>query len=105
VRKADNLPPFCGVVTNSGDLKFLEPSGAVQACNGNDLPCTRTVENKFISPSSTVGIQPHVSSLYVGHLQVVIQLTEQLYKMCGALALRIVTHLTCVHKQLMIIHL
>jgi hypothetical protein len=42
-----------------------------------------TVEHNYISPSSTVGIQLHVSALYVGHLQVVIQLTEQLYKMCG----------------------
>ena len=35
------------------------------------------------SSSSTVGIQLHVSALYMGHLQFVIQLTEQLYKMCG----------------------
>ena len=34
-------------------------------------------------PSSTVGIQLHVSALYVGHLQVEIQLTDQLYKMYG----------------------
>ena len=27
-----------------------------------------TVENNYISPSSTVGIQLHVSALYVGHL-------------------------------------
>jgi len=38
VRKADNLPPSCDVVTKSGKLNFLEPSGPVQACNGNDLP-------------------------------------------------------------------
>ena len=31
-----------------------------------------TVEHNSISPSSTVGIQLHVSALYVGHLQVVI---------------------------------
>ena len=35
--KADNLPPSCAVVTKSGNLKFLEPSGPVQACNGTDL--------------------------------------------------------------------
>jgi len=41
VRKADNLPPSCAVVTKSGSLNFLEPSGPVQACNGTDLPfCT-----------------------------------------------------------------
>jgi len=38
VRKADNLPPSCAVVTKSGKLIFLEPSGPVQACNGAALP-------------------------------------------------------------------
>ena len=33
---------------------------------------TNSRTQKFISPSSTVGIQLHVSSLYVSHLQVVI---------------------------------
>ena len=33
---------------------------------------TLTVEHNYISSSSTVGIQLHVSTLYVGHLQVVI---------------------------------
>jgi len=37
VRKADNLPPSCAVVTISGNLNFLEPSGPVQACNRTDL--------------------------------------------------------------------
>jgi len=31
-----------------------------------------TVEHNHIASSSTVGIQLHVSALYVGHLQVVI---------------------------------
>jgi len=31
-----------------------------------------TVEHNYISSSSTVGIQLHVSALYLGHLQVVI---------------------------------
>jgi len=44
---------------------------------------TRTVKHKYISRSSTVGIQLHVSALYVGHLQDMIYLTEQLYKMRG----------------------
>jgi len=35
---ADNLPPFCAVVTKSGNLNFLELSGPGQACNGTDLP-------------------------------------------------------------------
>ena len=42
--KADNLPPFCAVVTNSGNLNFLQPSGHLQACNGTDLT--------FLCPSS-----------------------------------------------------
>ena len=38
MRKAENLPPSCAVVTKSGNLNFLEPSGPVQACNGTALP-------------------------------------------------------------------
>jgi len=34
---AENLPPSCAVVTKSGNLNFLEPSGPVQACNGTAL--------------------------------------------------------------------
>ena len=42
MRKADNLPPSCAVVTKSGNLNFMEPSGPVQACNGTVLPeCER----------------------------------------------------------------
>ena len=37
MRKADILPPSCAVVTKSGKLNFLEPSGPVQACNGSAL--------------------------------------------------------------------
>jgi len=37
VRKTDNLPPSCAVVTKSGNLNLLEPSGPVQACNGTAL--------------------------------------------------------------------
>ena len=36
------LPPSCAVVTKSGNLNFLEPSGPVQACNGTALPFTCT---------------------------------------------------------------
>ena len=46
------------------------------------LCITHIAKHNYISPSSTVGIL-HVSALHVGHLQVVIWLTEQLYKMCG----------------------
>jgi len=38
VRKGDSLPPSNTVVTKSGNLNFLEPSGPVQACNGTALP-------------------------------------------------------------------
>jgi len=38
VHKADILPPSCAVVTKSGNLNFLEPSGSLQACNGTALP-------------------------------------------------------------------
>jgi hypothetical protein len=34
------LPPSC-VVMKSGNLKFLEPSGPLQACNGTALPLVR----------------------------------------------------------------
>ena len=40
--------------------------------NKEFLLITHTVEHNYISPCSTVGIQLHVSTLYVGHLQVVI---------------------------------
>ena len=37
MRKADNLPPSCAVVTKSGSLNFLERSGPIQTCNGTAL--------------------------------------------------------------------
>ena len=40
MRKADNLPTSCSVVTESGSLNLLETSEPVQACNGTDLPYT-----------------------------------------------------------------
>ena len=43
-----------------------------QTLNKEFLCITHTVEHNYISPSSTVGTQLHVSALYVGHLQVVI---------------------------------
>jgi len=38
MRKADNLPPPCAVVTKYGNLNFLEPSGPFWVCNGTALP-------------------------------------------------------------------
>ena len=40
--------------------------------NKEFLCITHRVEHNYISPSSSVGIQIHVSALYVDHLQVVI---------------------------------
>ena len=37
----------------------------------NFLCITHTVEHNYISSSSTLGLQLHVSALYVDHLQVV----------------------------------
>jgi len=34
VRKADNLPPSCAIVTKSGSLNFLEPSASVRSSVG-----------------------------------------------------------------------
>ena len=34
------LPTCCVVLTKSANLKFLEPSGPLRACNGTDLPIT-----------------------------------------------------------------
>ena len=43
------LPPSCAVVTKSGNINFLEPSGPLQACNGNDLPLPFTVKLRQFS--------------------------------------------------------
>ena len=56
MRKADNLPPSCAVVMKSGNLNFLEPFGAVQACNGTALP--------FLLFEEAVEIQPEVRGFY-----------------------------------------
>ena len=42
MRNADNLPPFCAIVTKSGNLNFLEPSGPLHVCNGTTLPLPLT---------------------------------------------------------------
>jgi len=40
------LPTSCAVVTKSGNLNFLEPSGPLQACNGTALPYMAQVPPK-----------------------------------------------------------
>jgi len=47
-------------------------SRCVGSITKNFLCITHTVEHNYISPSSTVGLQLHVSALYVGHFQAVI---------------------------------
>jgi len=60
VRKADNLPPSCAVVTKSGNLNFLEPSGPLQACNGTDLPFTPNFI--FVKIVQTISREKEVNS-------------------------------------------
>ena len=74
MRKADNLPPSCAVVTKSRNLNFLEPSGPVQACNGTALPFTMflfvkqrsQVQNPFLNLLSGQRIIVQVSSSLFG---------------------------------------
>ena len=54
VRKADNLPPSCAVVMRSGNLNFLEPYGALQACNG-----TQKTKDNGDCPPRTDNSQSH----------------------------------------------
>jgi len=54
MRKADNLPQSCAVVTKSGNLNFLEPSGPPQACNGPDLLYLYPYKER--GPGKSVGI-------------------------------------------------
>jgi hypothetical protein len=71
VRKADNLPPSCAVVTKYGNLNFLEPSGPVQACKGTALPllCFMSVEGtgkRQLNPGhESIGEFPVLSSCSV----------------------------------------
>jgi len=51
VRKADNLPPSCVVITKSGNLNLLEASGPLRACKGTALPFTCGIEKNVDSVS------------------------------------------------------
>ena len=59
MHKADNLPPSCAVVTKSGNLNFLEPSGLLWACNGTALPFTFLSE--YVIERTLVSENPHVA--------------------------------------------
>ena len=63
MRKADNLPPSCAVVTKSGKLNFLEPSGHVQACNGTALPLPYW--SPEISKMSSLGVRDDMQFICV----------------------------------------
>jgi len=54
MRKDDNLPPSCAVVTKSGNRNFLEPSGPVQACNGTALPYIHGLREYVIQWNSVI---------------------------------------------------
>ena len=53
-------------------LRVVSRNSSTLPLNDKEFLCiTHTVKHNYISPSTTVGIQLHVSALYVGHLQVV----------------------------------
>jgi len=58
------LPPSCAVVTKSGNLDFLEPSGPVQACNGTALPFT-AINNTDMTTVRTSGLTATLATLSV----------------------------------------
>jgi len=68
---------ICGTIKQFLNCLF-PPSGEIiihqkkVMYNKTFLCITHTVEHNYMSLSSTVGIQLHVSALYVGHLQFVI---------------------------------
>jgi len=67
VRKADNLPPSCAVVTKSGNLNFLEPSGPVQVCNGTALlyiKQLRFIKMCLNETCGRVGVSKHLSYMF-----------------------------------------
>jgi len=63
-----------GTITSSTCVGHrLEPFMWVSGSLTKNFLCiTHAVEHNYISPISTVGIQVHVSAVYVGHLHVVI---------------------------------
>jgi len=68
VRKADNLPPSCAVVTKSGSLNFQEPSGPVQACNGTALPLFMYVRTYVLCMYYVYACMYVYIYIYVGRL-------------------------------------
>ena len=52
------LPRSCAVVTKSGNLNFLEPSGPLRACNGTALPLTFICFKAIASSSGSSHLVP-----------------------------------------------
>jgi len=68
VRKADNLPPSCAVVTKSGNLNFVEPSGPVRVCNGTALPLILPSHPRLGFPSILLSSFPRkITYTFVSH--------------------------------------
>ena len=63
MRKAENLKPSCGVVTKSGSLNFLEPSGVLRACNGTALPLHLPLSTKLKRSSHDLVVVTNVTLL------------------------------------------
>jgi len=53
VCKADKPPPSCPIVTKSGNLNFLGPSGPIRACNGSALPLPLHIKRTSTTAAST----------------------------------------------------
>ena len=75
VRKACNQPPSC-VVTKSGNLNFLEPSGPLQAYNAISVPLPYTKSkpgfHKFLENSGPSGSVTGL--IYISHTYLFIYL-------------------------------
>jgi hypothetical protein len=69
VRKADNLTTSCAVVMKSGNVKFLEPSGPLQACDGIALSVYLFGNSKFMSCCTR--FMTHVSGKQSGRIRVI----------------------------------
>ena len=48
------LPPSSTVVTKSGNLNFLEPSGPLQVCNGTALPFYLPLSSTVVTKSGNL---------------------------------------------------
>ena len=54
------LPLSCAVVTKSGNLNFLEPSGPLQACNG-----TAFIEYWSVVPDTLLDLLLNLNTRYI----------------------------------------